>query len=282
MARDLRNYIPKSKGPRLGRYMVSSSIAPLHLRNSRQSGLETQLLFGQTFDVYDVNKNWAWGQSCSPLQGSRQKGYVGFVPLKDLTDQTLSANYVVTALRAPIFSKPNIKSPIKKFLPLGALIKIQKTSQDGDFGEFITGGFIHQNHMRKRREQSASSDYIDIAERHLGLPYVWGGISSMGLDCSGLVQSSLRAIGEEAPRDTDQQEKTLGHALPLRKSGLKRGDLIFWKGHVGIMVTPRQMIHANAYHMSVEIEPLREASRRIFDSGGGPITAIKRLNVPIR
>ncbi len=277
MARDPRTYIPKSKGPRLGRYRVSSTIAPLHRRNSRRSGLDTQLLFGQNFDVYEINKNWAWGQACSPIAGSRQKGYVGFVSLKDLNAETIRANCVVSAIRAPVFSSANIKSPIRNFLPLGALIKITNIAKDGDFGELITGGFVHHNHHKKRREPSSSSDYVDIAERHLGLPYIWGGISTMGLDCSGLVQSSLRAIGTDAPRDSDQQEKFLGSKLPFKQSGLKRGDLVFWKGHVGIMISSRQMIHANAFHMSVEAEPLKMAVRRILENGGGPITAIKRL-----
>ena len=111
----------------------------------------------------------------------------------------------------------------------------------------------------------------------MGLPYVWGGISSDGLDCSGLVLSSLRAIGQDAPRDADMMEAGLGYDMPVRQRGLKRGDLIFWKGHVGIMQSATQIIHANAFHMSVESEPLREAVQRIAASGGGPMTAIKRL-----
>ena len=111
----------------------------------------------------------------------------------------------------------------------------------------------------------------------MGLPYVWGGISSDGLDCSGLVLSSLRAVGQDSPRDADMMETGLGYELPINQRGLKRGDLVFWKGHVGIMQSATLMIHANAFHMKVESEPLREAVRRIEASGGGPMTAIKRL-----
>lgn len=275
MPRDPRSHIPKSKRPRLGRYTVTSAIAPLHRRKNHQSGLETQLLFGHKFDVYEKHGHWVWGQSSSPLRGSKQKGYVGFVPLKDLAETDIRANYVVSALKAPMFSKGNIKSPIIKFLPLGALVKISRRSKN--FGQTHKGEFIHLNHIRKRNEGPLISDFVSIAESHLGLPYVWGGVSTQGLDCSGLVQSSLRASGDDPPRDADMQQAELGTALPLKQSGLKRGDLIFWKGHVGIMTSQRQVIHANAFHMAVEVEPLREAARRILENGGGPITAIKRL-----
>lgn len=275
MPRDARSHIPKSKGPRLGRYTVTSAIAPLHRGKSRLSGLETQLLFGHKFDVYEKHGRWGWGQSSSPLQGSKQRGYVGFVPLKDLDETDIRANYVVSALKAPMFSKKDIKSPIVKCLPLGALVKISRQSKN--FAQTHQGEFIHVNHIRKRNEEPLISDFVTIAESHLGLPYIWGGVSTQGLDCSGLVQSSLRASGVDAPRDADMQQAELGRALPLKQSGLKRGDLIFWKGHVGIMMSSRQMIHANAYHMMVATEPLREAARRILENSGGAITAVKRL-----
>lgn len=275
MLRDPRIHIPKSKGPSLGRYTVSEPVAAVHRQKSRLSGLETQLLFGHQFDVYEKDKNWVWGQSHSPLARSKQQGYVGFVELKNLQDIIVTPDYVVTALKAPVFSNADIKSPIKKFLPLGALCK--KKTKEGKFLELTSGEFIHLNHLRERNQALPSSDFVDVAERHMGLPYVWGGVSSQGLDCSGLVQSSLRAIGKDAPRDADMQEAELGSALAVNQRGLKRGDLIFWKGHVAIMISASKMIHANAYHMSVDIEPLRDAAKRILESGGGPITAIKRL-----
>lgn len=281
MLRDPRTFIPKTKGPCLGIYTVSEPVAPLHHKRSRQSGLETQLLFGQQFAVFEKDKSWAWGQSRSPLKGSKQKGYVGFVPLKYLEDTNTQADYVVTALKAPLFSKADIKSPIRKFLPLGALLNndtlFKNRANGGKFLRLISGEFIHVNHVRKRSEEPALSDFVDIAQQHTGLPYVWGGLSSEGLDCSGLVLSSLRATGQDGPRDADMQQAELGESQPLKQSNLKRGDLIFWKGHVAIMISALEMIHANAFHMSVETEPLKDAAQRIFESGGGSITAIKRL-----
>ena len=112
---------------------------------------------------------------------------------------------------------------------------------------------------------------------HLGLPYIWGGISTVGLDCSGLVLSSLRAVGSDSPRDTDMMEEKLGTNLSTMQTDLFRGDLVFWKGHVGIMVSKSDIIHANAFHMSVTVEPLSVVSDRILEQGGGKITSIKRL-----
>ena len=275
MRGDPRTHIPKSKGPRLGRYTVKVSVAPLRRAKSFTSGLDSQLLFGQYFDVYEQGSKWAWGRTVTPVKGSTKKGYVGYVPLSCLSEGALTPNYRVTALRAPLFTRPNIKSPIKNFLYLGARLKLKKSGVS--FFELPSGDYLHAKHVEMLKASPKSLDYVEIAERHLGLPYVWGGISSEGLDCSGLVQSSLRAVGLDGPRDTDMQEAELGGYLPLRQSGLKRGDLIFWKGHVGIMTSGKLMIHANAHHMSVETEPLKEAIIRIKARGGGPVSAMKRF-----
>jgi len=275
MRGDPRTYIAKSAGSKLDRYTVITPIAPLHRKPSFKSGLETQLLLGQHFDVYKLNRKWAWGQSLTPVSGSKQKGYIGYVSLKCLTLKVMSPNYVVTSLRAPLFSDVNIKSPITNFLHLGARLKAKTIS--AHFLQLVSGKYIHVNHVRSLRKSPLTLDFVDIAERHKGLPYVWGGVSSEGLDCSGLVQSSLRAVGHDAPRDTDMQQDQLGTHLPIGQSGLTRGDLIFWKGHVGIMTSGKMMIHANAHHMSVETEPIKEAINRIKSNGGGPVRAMKRL-----
>ena len=271
---------PRITVPRLTRERLSIStiivpIAPLHRKASRRSGQETQLLYGHQFDVYNVSKGWAWGQARSPVKGSKIKGYVGYIPVKMLENQKSSASHVVSALKAPIFVAPNIKSHIIQSLPLGALVKGQ--GRHPDFVQIGAGGYVHRKHLRKRGGTLKVTDFVSIAEAHIRLPYVWGGISSDGLDCSGLVLSSLRAMGEDAPRDADMMEAGLGYDLPVNQRGLKRGDLIFWKGHVGIMQSSTKMIHANAFHMRVESELLREAVKRIEGSGGGPMTAVKRL-----
>lgn len=272
---DPRLIIPRHKGPRLSTQTVTVPIAPLHSKASRRSGQDTQLLYGHHFDVYETKKGWVWGQAKSPVKGSKEKGYVGFMPSRFLENNKIRASHIVTALKAPMFSAPDIKSHIVQSLPMGAHIKAQK--EHLDFFQIGAGGYIHRNHVRAMSERPTILDYTKVAEAHLGLPYVWGGVSTDGLDCSGLVLSALRAIGRDALRDTDMMEATLGHNLRVTQRGLKRGDLIFWKGHVGIMQTSGRLLHANAYHMTVFSEPLREAVHRIMESGGGQITAIKRL-----
>lgn len=277
---DPRITVPHSARDRLSTSTVITPIAPLHRKASRRSGQETQLLYGHKFDIYKASKGWAWGQARSPVKGSKVKGYVGYIPSKYLEERNSRATHLVSALKAPVFIAPDIKSQIMQSLPMGALVKGQ--GRHPNFLCIEGKGYVHRKHLHKRGETSAITDFVTAAEMHMALPYVWGGISSDGLDCSGLVLSSLRATGQDAPRDADMMEAQLGELLPESQSGLKRGDLIFWKGHVGIMQSASRMIHANAHHMWVESEPLKEAASRIAESGGGPIRAIKRLRAIAR
>lgn len=272
---DPRITVPQEVGCRLSTAIVMTPIAPLYRKASRRSAQETQLLYGHQFDIYSQSEGWAWGQARSPIKGSKIKGYVGYVQTKYLEAHKARANHVVSALKAPIFVAPDIKSHIMQSLPLGALLKGQ--GRHPTFVQIGAGGYVHRKHLHKRSEDLEITDFVTIAEMYMGLPYIWGGLSSEGLDCSGLVLSSLRAIGDDAPRDADMMEAGLGYDLPIRQRGLKRGDLIFWKGHVAIMQSSTRMIHANAFHMKVESELLRDGARRIEANGGGAITSIKRL-----
>jgi len=131
-------------------------------------------------------------------------------------------------------------------------------------------GFVHRQHLAAEPQK----DFVAIAERFVGAPYVWGGKTVAGVDCSGLIQTALQATGKAAPRDTDMMEKSLGNAVSM--SGTRRGDLIFWKGHMGVMLDESRLLHANAFHMTVAIEPLEEAVARI-KTAAGPVTSVKRL-----
>jgi len=273
--KDPRVTVPHLARDRLYTSTVIMPVAPLHRKANRHSGQDTQLLYGHQFDVYKLSKGCAWGQARSPVKGSSVKGYVGFIPAKMLETKKSLASHVISSLKAPVFVAPDIKSHIIQSLPLGALIKAQ--GRHPNFVQIRAGGYVHKKHLRKRGDALETSDFVTIAEAHIGLPYVWGGISSDGLDCSGLVMSSLRAIGQDVPRDADMMEAGLGYDLPISQRGLKRGDLVFWKGHVAIMQSSTRIIHANAFHMRVESEFLRDAVQRIRASGGGPITAVKRL-----
>ena len=197
----------------------------------------------------------------------------GYVRAKDLTAGDVEPNFKVTSLKAPVFSKPHIKSAIKTLLPFGA--RLIEESSHPQFIRIGRGQYVHRNHIASVSD--FEPDFVSVAERHMGLPYIWGGVSSDGLDCSGLVQTALWAIGQGCPRNSGEQRDRLGRSIPIAIDGsLQRGDLIFWPGHVGIMCDAERMIHANGFHMRTETEPLKAAAHRI-EKSDGPIIAIKRL-----
>ncbi|HEY0301419.1 MAG TPA: C40 family peptidase, partial [Rhizomicrobium sp.] len=140
------------------------------------------------------------------------------------------------------------------------------------FARIAPDGFVFAAHLAPW--DRLAPDWVATAERFLGAPYVWGGKTHAGIDCSGLVQVALASAGIACPRDTDQQERSLGADCPYLAR--KRGDLVFWNGHVGIMLDATRLIHANAFHMQVEIEPLEDAVARIAPVAG-PVNAVRRL-----
>lgn len=262
-------------------YQVCLPLAPVHKSPDPASPLDTQIVFGGGFMVTEIKDGWAWGQEVKESESREGEargdndGYIGYVPLIALIPHRFASTHCICVLRAPIFTKPHLKSAIRQYLSLNAHVRVD--GEDGDYRHVLDLGWVHKNHLMPIA--SLDGDFVEIAELHFGLPYVWGGISSDGLDCSGLVQTALRAIGRDAPRDAYRQETVLGVSVEIREdlSGLRRGDLIFWKGHVGIMGDADMLLHANAYHMGVAIEPLRQAVDRIAQSAG-PITSIKRMN----
>ena len=252
-------------------YCVKSPRAWLYRDRADQNSADTELLYGHSFTAYKTLKNWIYGQAMTPVLNNATAGYVGWMHKNNLA-KFKGATHRIMSLKAPVFAAPDIKSQITVILPMGALVKHEICRpQSMSQANFIKtwDGFIHRNHVAAHGEYY-SDDFTAVAQRHLGLPYIWAGISSDGLDCSGLVQSSLRAVGRDAPRDADMQEADLGKII--EQPPYQRGDLIFWPGHVGIMLCPETMIHANAHHMIVAEEPLSDAIARI-----GPIRTVKRL-----
>lgn len=208
-----------------------------------------QLLFGETFRVLEIGQGWAWGQA-------GRDGYVGHVRLDDLTPGAILATHRVGSLRAYAFSRPDLKSRPMALLSLGALVAVE--GEEGRYLKAEGSGWIAAVQLSPIGQ--VESDPAAVAERFLGAPYQWGGRESLGLDCSALVQQALHACGRFCPRDSDQQQ-ALGR--PVDAAELARGDLVFWQGHVGMMLDAARLIHANAFHMQVEIEPLAEAVGRI-------------------
>jgi len=230
--------------------------------------LDTQALKGERFTVYDRNdEGWAWGQ----LNGD---GYVGWLSDLALYPPGPTPTHKVTALRTFLFPGPSIKLPPTDTLPLGARLAIVRMTDA--FAMTNAGHCVPRRHVTEI--DAFETDFVAVAERFVGTPYLWGGKSSLGIDCSGLVQIALTAAGTGCPRDSDMQESGLGHALSdAEMQHLKRGDLIFWKGHVAIVRDAATIVHANAHHMATAIEDTKDAIARI-KATGSDVTSIRRLD----
>ena len=179
----------------------------------------------------------------------------------------------VTALRTFAFPGPSIKLPPVETLSIGAQVTVVR--DDGAFAVTRDGWYLPRGHLGGL--DTFENDFVAVAERFVGTPYLWGGKSSLGIDCSGLVQISLNAAGTGCPRDSDMQQDGIGRTLDATgMQKLQRGDLIFWKGHVAIVRDADTIVHANAHHMATVIENARDAIARI-KAAGSEVTAIKRL-----
>ncbi len=263
-AAHLRGAIAAPRYAEAQRLCVIEPIAPLRRAPSHEAALETQALYGECVDVYECEEGWAWGQLT-------RDGYVGYLPEIAL-GAAPPPTHRVTAIRSHAYASANIKLPPRMALSLGAELAI--AGHVGDFAVTRDGLYIYAGHVAAL--DAFAADFVAIAERFLEVPYLWGGRTSEGIDCSGLAQAALSAAGISAPRDSDLMEKALGAALEPGVS-LKRGDLIFWKGHVGVMRDAQTLLHANGHHMKVVSEPLAQAQARIAAKSYGAVTSIRRL-----
>jgi cell wall-associated NlpC family hydrolase len=247
---------------------VIEPLAPVRNAPRPDAPLLTEALKGERVTIYDTDgEGWAWGQ----LDADR---YVGWLPESALGPPGAKATHKVTALRTLMFPGPSIKLPPLAGLPLGATLAIARV--DDRLAVTTAGGYVPAVHLKPVGE--FESDFVAVAERFLGVPYLWGGKTALGLDCSGLVQVALTACGLACPRDSDMQEAALGTPLaPVADhANLDRGDLLFWKGHVAIARGRDSLIHANAFHMAVAVEPVAGAIARISQAGS-ELTTVRRL-----
>jgi hypothetical protein len=250
-------------------YEIGAPQAPVRSKPSHDAELSTEALKGERITIYEIGESgWAWGQ----LAGD---SYVGYVPASALREPGPAATHKVSALRTFVFPGPSIRLPPSETLSFGSRLAIARI--EGAFAITASGGHVPVSHLAP--VDTRELDFVAVAERFLGVPYLWGGKTSLGLDCSGLVQLALNACGIACPRDTDMQERALGSALahPRELKQLRRGDLVFWKGHVAIVRDDAAFVHANASrHTAVALEPIAEAIPRIRGIAG-EVLSVRRL-----
>ena len=246
---------------------VHRDSVPLFLKPSFECELQTEALFGETIRIFEIRDGWAWGQILTD-------GYVGYFPLEALSPGVLEPTHRVSNLRTFIYEEANLKSPPIALISMMSLVAV--IGREGDFVELADKGYIYHSHVVPVEEKT--QDFVSVATQFVGTPYLWGGRTSLGLDCSALIQIALLATGQFSRRDSDLQAGSLGELLETTDiSQLKRGDLVFWKGHIGVMVDGETLLHSNAHHMEVALEPIKPAIERIIANGGGEITAVRRF-----
>lgn len=243
---------------------VVEPVADVRRTPSHEARLDSQALLGEHVIVYETTEEgWVWGQL-------ETDGYVGWLSANALGKPGRAATHKVAVPRTLAFPGPDIKLAPAAALPMGARLAVAR--QDERFAIAANGWHLPLAHVVPIKARR--TDFVAIAEEFLHAPYLWGGKTSLGLDCSGLVQVALQAAGRACPRDSDMQELALGMLSSLGQ--LRRGDLVFWKGHVAIARDGETLLHANAHAMAVAIEPVDEAVARI-KAAGSEVTSVKRL-----
>lgn len=265
-AEHLRDRIEAERFVAGERRQVGAPALPLRRAPRFDATLDTEALLGETLAVYEEHEGWAWVQL-------EHDDYVGYMPSAELVPVTAPPTHRIAALRTYVFPAPDSKVPPLSMLSLNARVTV--TEERGRYLRLANGGFVYGAHAVPVAQPV--EDFVTVAETFLGAPYLWGGRTSIGLDCSGLVQLAAAAGGHALPRDADMQAAEAGEAIDWQEGrALARGDLVFWEGHVGIMTSAEDFLHANAHHMAVQREPLRKAVERI-KAAGFDVTGARRL-----
>ena len=241
---------------------VTAPVADMRPKPDHAAGIDTQLLFGEPVTVLDRAEGWVWAKSGID-------GYVGYVAADALGEPGPEPTHIVTAQRSFVYPEAELKRPAMAALSLGSRVSVtgEAETRGTPYLRLAGGGAMIAHHLAPL-DTPASDDYVACAARFMETPYLWGGRSGFGIDCSGLVQLAMMMTGRAAPRDSDMQEAGLG--TPVERAAAKRGDLVFWKGHVAIMEDADTVLHANGHTMTVARERLADAIRRIEPVYGLP------------
>lgn len=237
---------------------VSDSVVDLRAEPRPDSGPQTQIIFGDTVRVFEEQDGWCWVQA-------ERDGYTGYVSAASLEKPVDDATHMVIVPRTFVYPGNDLRFPHTKALSLGSRVRIVGTSEKRgtEYALLESGEALIAKHLAPLSDHA--HDFVAVAKTLLHTPYLWGGTSGFGIDCSGLVQLSMWVAGRKVLRDSDMQENTLGEIVEpdADYSNLKRGDLVFWKGHVAICASPDMLIHASGHTMTVTLEPLKDAIKRI-------------------
>ena len=251
---------------------VVANAAPMKRTPRADAPLDSEILRGELFTVFeDAAEGWSWGQL-------ETDAYVGYVPTDALGSLAPEPTHRVVALRASVYPGPDMKLPVQGNLSFGSRVALgeEVTTRGTLYRRVVGGEGAIVASLAVPVAAPRETDFVAVAERFINVPYLWGGRTSFGLDCSSLLQLSLGATGKAAPRDTDLQEKMVGAGVEGTAAPLHRGDLVFWKGHVGMMIDSEYMIHASGHHMAVVLEELKDAIDRIAKTGSA-VTSVRRL-----
>jgi cell wall-associated NlpC family hydrolase len=258
----LRNDVDAARYAQGRRAFVRAPVVDLKRKPTAGAGLDTQLIYGASVMLFDESEGWAWVQC-------EHDGYVGYVDAEALAEAQEKPTHRVAVPRSFVYPGADLRFPRRAVLSMGSAITIVGETETRGTRYALTadGDALIAAHLRPVGE--AVPDYVAVAELFLNTPYLWGGTTGFGIDCSGLVQTSMMIAGKAVLRDTDMQEERIGVEIDPSE-GLQRGDLVFWKGHVAIMTDARTMIHANGHTMMVSLEPLADATQRIGYLYGEP------------
>lgn len=252
---------------------VVANAAAMKRTPSAAAPLDSEILRGEIFTVFeDAAEGWSWGQ----LETDE---YVGYVPTDALGSLAPEPTHRIVALRAFVYPAPDMKLPVQGSLSFDSRVALgeEVTTRGTLYRRVIGGEGAIVASLAVPVAAPRETDFVAVAERFINVPYLWGGRTSFGLDCSSLLELSLGAAGKTAPRDTDLQEKMVGAVVEGGTAApLHRRDLVFWKGHVAIMIDGEYMIHASGHHMAVVIEELKDAIDRIAKTGSA-VTSVRRL-----